>query len=1792
MASNQEFRNQNGRNTENDRMNPSDEKQQTVQQMNSKPPRLLSRIADTSEVSTILANGLYTGNNRTPDFTIAYQPTVDDLGLEPTERNIEFCKRQRWMVHLSVDEDGNFKAEGFQIKVTGDAKEFQRTYEDLLGHQIFSKGNIGTYSIGLNDTDTYNNVELDNRTGIALSKSVKEVDVSLSKDYFHQMKVEKLGMDKPTIHLEILNTSKNNGQYSREINGYITNVHGGPTQIETTTAEIFMYADRNSIGAIQGRLREEGKSVDYLSQQVGSISAFEATKAAIDVVRSANCDTSVFNAPSTKPIIVDGYLRPECSTATKAYQEAVNENIKAYKETKSLVIQHTVNQERYNPSDIISVKENVQSTCDRVHATDAYTEASNENVRKFTTVLAEERIKECDAKEIELTKSYSPTKELDRFIVQEIKAEQEGTIKYNASLQQFNKLELLPIQDSKNADRTISDRFAVLKELGFADPEKLPSMSKEEVLIQMENLQRTLIKVSPSDEASLSNEDNMKRAENISRTLACLHEIVESHPDNFKQEYKEIHLHGSHDRLPVSLGTVDAIETLQTGKSTIPQIKDITIDDLSSKEKCVALRAELQRVIDEKTHFIEHDNEGAISRRATHQAIMESIDVKSSFTDENGKFDISKITPESLKAFSEKTAEQFSPSEKITVDEVVRLRLCQEIISQQEHSMDYKLDSKFVDAMRDEATKSEVLKYMGEHHDEIRGVLLAAHESGLSREETLASIEKHLSLNCNVTAEDMNRIRDVNNDFFKQELFQEVMYNGAPEGTKFVSITSMLGVRTPAEIENLATSPEACAKAYAKMEEMAEYLEGVTTARNGTSKFIDQGQLSFVTHMRDNMAAHIAENNLEQAQSQKINYQYDAQIYLQVKYTQQEISTLERNETILSKDFKENSSDIYAVYQESHRLSESLEKLQSTQKDAQERVATLKSEKETIETKIEELTHRAESEDVSKELIDATRRLSDIERALPIQEGIVSQTSEEIQKTEEVIKLLDSKVNNKEFKYESETASQKEQLSIISEKEEMIQYIIDNYKERTKIETLIDSYQNSHKDSQLFNEDQTGFIEGIKAIDWSEYQKDSEGNAPKTYTPLSQLDMPLDSETCKSPIKLEIMSQIASEKNGDLALLMQPEIDEYIRQGDRTISQKIFTENMTQAYVNNPQVDISVFQEYQKTEMSRIATESAQELVSISTDKKGESTYSWNIENCTEREILKTVSTEELTAARAAELEKATAEIKSIIYGSENSQEPSMSQITEQLRTINPTAYGTQSIEDMIDTRATTSSTIYHLEQQLEDTRYQKFAFDISKMRELQDDLTTMYGVQSEIDSRRAQIEALQLEDDAKSSWARRLQGNNEREISAIQSEISGYEERLEKIAQKYEVETKDLEEHIKSEIKSLTDYESKLDSLVESYTSKINEKLSELNSSLERVEDSQKEQISDKIAALESLSQKPLSTWTKEDSELYTKEVDSRLSVKTEIVSDIQIAHDYHTYVLQAELLESLQKLESTREAYQFTAHEIQQNNYVLVGHEMDSRSVYSDYETRQALRTVLSGQELSDEEAVKLGDKYHKVETMHEIIKGEPVKEDSLKDMSTSELKVLVDFMKEKIDSHAELEKDTEKTIRFNAENGEEKQTLSAAIRLQQLHESYESVVNAYNESLSQNFAIHVSNAKAEAFEAEAREQLSDKMFGQSEQGVITTIPEPITPEPLSPAFHDYISQMEGTDIYKVVMQELAGEKANGYDRITDKTEDASTHLTPETEKDKTKDPKANENDEDYENEAPNAGPSPMSL
>lgn len=1792
MASNQEFRNQNGRNTENDRMNPSDEKQETVQQMNTKPHRFLSRIANTSEASAILSNSLYSGRSKTPDFTVAYQPTIDDLGLEPTERNIEFCKRQRWVVHLSVDKDGNYQAEGFQIKVTGDAEEFKKTYENLTGHPIFSGGNIGTYNIGINNNDTYNNVELDNRTGIAIRKGVEYANVTLSKGFLNQTKFERIDLEKPTVHLEILNDSKNNGAYSTTTHGYITNVHGGPVQIDTATSEIFMYADKGSIGAIQGRLKENGKSVENLGQQVGKISAYEATKTAIDIIRSANCDTSVFNAPNTEYEVRDGYSRPPRTIATEAFQEAVNNNIETYQKTRDYVREHTVNQERYNPSDIISVKENVQSTCDRVHATDAYTEASNENIRKFTTVLAEERIKECDAKEIELTKSYSPTKELDRFIVQEIKAEQEGVIKYNTALQQFNNLELLAIQDSNNKDRTITDRFAVLKELGFSDPEKLPSMSKEEALIQMENLQRTLIKVSPSDEASLSNEDNMKRAENISRTLTCLQEIVESHPDNFKQEYKEIHLHGSHDRLPVSQGTVDAIETLQTGKSTIPQIRDITIDDLSSKEKCVALRAELQRVIDEKTHFIEHDNEGAISRRATHQAIMESIDVKSSFTDENGKFDISKITPESLKAFSEKTAEQFSPSEKITVDEVVRLRLCQEIISQQEHSMDYKLDSKFVDAMRDEATKAEVLKYMGEHHDEIREVLFKAHKAELSREETLASIEKHLSLNCNVTAEDMNRIRDVNNDFFKQELFQEVMYNGAPEGAKFVSITSMLGVRTPAEIENLATSPEACAKAYAKMEEMAEHLEGVTTARNGTSKFINQGQLSFVTHMRDNMAAHIAENNLEQAQSQKINHEYDSQIYLQVKYTQQEISTLERNETILSKDFKENSTDIYAVYKESQKLSESLERLQETQKDAKERVDALKAERETIETKIEDLSHRVESEDVSKELIDATRRLSDIERALPIQEGIVSQTSEEIQKTQEVITVLDSKVNSEEFTYKAETSSQKEQLSIISEKEEMIQYIIDNYKEGTKIEKLIDSYQDSHKDSQLFKEDQASFIEGIKGIDWFEYQKDAEGAASKTYTPLSQLDMPLDSETCKSPIKLEIMSEMATEKNGDLARLIQPEIDEYIRQGDRTISQEIFTENMRQAYVNNPQVDISTFQEYQKTEMSRIATESAQELVSISTDKKGESTYSWNIENCTEREILKTVSTEELTVARAAELEKATAEIKNIIYGSENSQKPSMHQITEQLRTVNPTAYGTQSIEDMIDTRATTSSTIYHLEQQLEDTRYQKFAFDITKMRKLQDDLTTMYGTQSEIDSRRAQIEALQSEDDEKSSWARRLQGNHEREITAIQTEISGYEKILDDMAKEYGVETKNLEKHIKTEIEGLTDYETKLDSLVQDYTSKINKKLSELNGSLERAEDSQKEQISDKITALESLSQKPLSTWTKEDSELYTKEVDSRLSAKTGTVSDIQIAHDYHTYILQTELLESLQKLESTREAYQFTAHEIQQNNYVLVGHEMDSRSVYPDYETRQALRAVLSGQELSDEEAVKLGDKYHKVETMHEIIKGEPVKEDSLKDMSTSELKVLVDFMKEQIDSRAELEKDTEKTIRFNAKNGEGKQTLSAAIRLQQLHESYETVVNAYNESLSQNFAIHISNAKAEAFEAESREHLSDKMFGQSEQGVITTIPEPITPEPLSPAFHDYISQMEGTDIYKVVMQELAGEKANGYDRITDKTEDASTHLTPETEKDKTKDPKANENDEDYENEAPNAGPSPMSL
>ena len=1783
MASNQETRNQYGarpteqgtHSTEQDKLTPAEDKQATVAKMGQKAPQHYSAIANITEANMMLANSLYTGHSRTPDIVIAKQPSLDDLGLEATDRNIEFCKRQRWMYHFSADTDGTMKLEGFQIKVVGDAKEFQRTYEDLTGHPVFNGKEVGTYNIGIADNDSFNNVELDNRTGVAVRRSVEYSNVVLSKGFFNQTKFERIPTEKATIHLEMLQDSLDNGVSMPRVKGYLTNVHGGPVEIDARAAEIYMYGDKGNIGALQGRLREEGYQVDSLHQQVGKISAFEAVQAVNDVIKSANCDTSVFTSPGTTHIDKHGYLREDATIAGKALQDAANKNIEAYDAARELVRTHTVNNERYNPADIIEVKRNINSTCDRALATDKFKDASTENVRDFTTVLAEERIKECEAKDIQLAKSYSPTKKLDSFIANEVKAEQEAVVKYNTALKEFDKLELIPIADSKEKERQISDRHEILKELGFSDPDKISTMSRTEVMIQMDNLQKTLIKVSPSDEQSLGSEENMKKAENISRTLQCLQDIVDSHPENFRQDYKSIHIYGSHDKLPVSQGTVSAIETLQVGASTIPQIRDITVEDLASKEKCAALRADLQKVMDEKTHFVEHNSDGTMSRKATYQSIIESINVKEHFAGEDGKIDLSKITPESLREFSKEVSSEFSPNEMITVNEVVRLKLCQEVLSQQEHSMDYRLDRGMVDMMRDEATKAEVLKYMGEHHSEIKDVLLSSRQAGLSREDTLSAVEKHLSLNCNVTVEDMNRIRDSQNDFFKQELFQEVMVNGAPEGMKFASIKSMCGIK---DFEQDLQSPEKCQQIYRKLDETAEHLEGVTTSRSGTSRFINQGQLSFVEHMRDNMGTYIAENNLQQAESQKISYEYDSKAHIKVQYTQEELAILDKYSSSQVPEFKENMSDPYAVYLQAKHLQNVKELMIDP---TQEQIESLKAEKMRIEEQISELKQQPTTDEISAQLDSLKKELRETDFSISISENYMTKLEES--SGVKMLPILEDKINSQEFAYpkDAETSSQKEQVEIIAEKEALIQHIIDNYQEGVKIEKLIDEYYpDEKKGSIMFRTDQEAFFEKIQSIDWSEYQKDENGNAAKTYTPISQLDVPFDNETKTSPIKLEIMSRLAVEQNGELASLVQPEITEYVRQGDRSIAQEIFAENMRQAYISNPQVDISDFQEYQSLERTRVATDLSRDLVSISVNEE-KTEYSWNIENCTKREVLKEVSSEELKAARDAELEKATAEIRTIIYGTEKSDEPSISQISKELKTVNPTAYGTQSIETMIDTRATTASTIYHLEQQLEDTAQQKFTTDIERIRALEKDHATIEDINAEIDKIAEKIDGLEKEDNAKSSWARRLQGNNEREIESLQSEIDKLDKSLDEFAEKYHTTKDKLLTDIDTEIKAISDYETKLDTLTEKYTSKLDNVIFEREAALQRTEEELRQnppsngtEISPEVAKnvelqlaalqeLKDLQSKPFATWNEEDVSLYTRKVDKTLSTQEGIASDIELAKDYQTYILQGKLLDSLRDLESTRDAYGFTAHEIQSNNYVLVGHEMDARQVYPDYETKQALRTLISGQELSDEDKIKLDTKYHRVETMHSIIKGEPVKEDSLKDMSTGELRVLVDFMKDKIDSYAELEKDTEKTFRLNPENGNAKETLSAAIRLIEMHQTYETVVNAYNTSLSENIAIHTSSAKAEAFEAETRESISDRMYGASEVGTIATTPQPIVIEPLSPSFEAYVSQMEDSPEYKEVMQALNNERVTGYERTADKVESATSTLEPERER-----------------------------
>lgn len=1719
--------------------NESRDRNDAVKSAGNRPPKMFSRISSLTETTAFLDHEMVKPFGKQPDIIQRKALTPEDFGLDLTADAIAFAQAQSLLIKTSVDKNGEAHLDSFQYAVNGDVNEFNKKFEHIQGRNIFSDVD-GNKDLSIKDAENYNNNSF---VGLKLDYSSVQV-----KEGIFGLKYVKAPIEKPSLYLNMSDTYLQTDMSRVKGKSFLIGSSLGPSEISPNTAELFSYYDRSSIHDYAKMMGERGMQVETLRYQFSNLSAYEQGEIVRNLLRSTHIhDTNIFKNPEGTNVDDCGYIRDNCSLTQEQFRDLCDEAFKSYLDIKAKIASQGYNQTLPDYTNPMDVKRYITNITQQVLENQNYQDTMRDKINDFNLEAEKTRQTELEDKSRELAFSKDPMSHVMKvdcdIRLEECKAKQE----YLSAIKEFQSLELSPIIDKNNDKEQIYDKNEILRSLGFSAPEKISTLSRADLVNEIEHMKTTLITVQPSIENKeaqnngLRNNtesqdsqrlyiDSLNKTEDITKTIDILTRMVENHPDNIHLDRKNLYEYGSHDRLNVSQNTIDAIEHLKIGE-TVPAIKNITPEILESKEECEQAKLELQKQIDRDLQFIYHVGNNGIEQR-NFEKIASNIDLDKVFSVQKEYIDVltmatllevpienfdiedglkqkfdkldpefknnareyierqindatASIDPNEVDHFKKELAENIrmndtratkeiegnalaysitakdiaeashklladsSKEDQITMTSVLRSKVALEILDTQIHSRDYSFDSELYTKFTDEMNRSEIMKYVGTHNEELRNLIAESQRNGMSQDEILLSIEKQISLNANIPESEMIRIRTPEDDFLKSPIVQETIMYGVPENTTYKSIKEICGIQNA---EKALQDPERCKEIIKRLDSEISEMEKIkAVGNNGLSTFNEYGQLSTYKYVRDMVTEHIVSNNLSQLENSQITYEYDKDKAFYVLYTNEEFAKINENKSVLSEEFLSNMHDSKYLVAEINSLQEK----QLSKEERNELDSLIQHNKNDLE----ELLHTQEVyKQNGKELSEfETAKLENLRKEIETLETKV----DEANKVESILPILLEKEKESEIKMTPEIeARQQELLQKISEKEDLILYIRDNIEDST-IEKTIKQYRKEFPDSEIAKDKE--FIEsleraGINSID--------------EYTSIQRMGVSLEEATTNS-IKMSYLISEYERVNGDITQTMQDDLRKYILMADPQFENKVFQSNMIEAYTSNPGVDIKTFKEFQETELLRVQDEELKDLTIR--DKKGN--IEWNTDISTVPEITP-VGIKQLQEIRESQKEEFQEKMASIVGNN------SIEKIEENLSALKAYDFTDVSVQDMIRTKASTDEIIYKLDQHLENMHYTRLSEETKVIYDLRTDIDKVQRNIEEIQVLQTQKDELSQNSFEGASIVERFRNlrdnhliNCETQEREIDSKISRLNSEITSIAEKNGIENDSYEGTLKT-LQSIlvreSDFESKLQEINSKYSNSIESTLD-------------KDISEENARTLISLKEKSISTWSESDKENYLSIVYPRETERPIIIrlAEEELEHDFNRaraideYKLCTELKDKLVSLQEERAAISLTPYEVHETNYRVVGENVSFDAIDNDLLSKRNM-------------ALEAESNYHKLD---------------------------------------ELRFDVEKTLSSSANNGDFENTLKSSVLVKNAYEEYVSAVNEYNAALA-NSSEQSRTSQLLMTECAAREKVSNSVFDANASVEVEKLQE-MKIESSSEIINDFIKTHENSPEYRTLIE-----------------------------------------------------------
>jgi len=1749
-----------------------------------------SLTLDLGQAQYTAAQNLTYGISRKPDMLMISTLSPEAYGLKQNDETLEYAGRIKWMIQTSVDSDLNPHLENLQIGISGNREEFEKKFEHLKGKSILSPELMGSKSLEITDMDNYNNREL-YPGGMGLSYgsiSSVHIEKAIIGD-----KYVRTPSEKAMIVINSDDTNKETDMATTRGKGFLKNVSGGPYEISPQSLEVYRFYNAYNIQEFSAYMAENGQNLQYINSQFAKISAYEQEKVILLAAKQLYGDSAVLNNPGTQFVDKMGYLRDHHSDSFEELKQLADRMMQEYSISKELTIKNMDNYREPDPKIIADVKQSTIQITDQVIEGADFQRRIAPLMSEFRESFSNHKIEEL---ELALDKAGSSKALLApavEFDIKERLEKEKRNQEYIQTLATFHEAVWLYVKD-KN-DNNIDDRYEILKECGFSAPEKIDSLSLDDLNIQIENVTREACKIAPAS-ADMTrgieeNEAVANKAENIKQLLEILAKLQETHPENFAVDTKNLYEYGVHDRLTVDVQTMDSISKLKEGIN-IPALRNITYETLASKESCEAARDALQKYIDEELRVAYH-KDGRISKLETYQTLVESIDVQKYFkeyitVDESSKelkIDFSRITDEDIKKASSKLAADFEETDKsktIILETAIRAKLAVEILDQHSHSQDYAFNPELVRNIINEDNKTIVLKYAAEHLDEIQKIRNDARGAGLSTEETLDRIERHLAINCNIPPDEMHRLRQVTNesntlmqsDFLRSETFIKVSTDGVPPGTTFRTFSEVCGIKDLSQLENPADVKQFILRLD---DEIAEMKGLRPVGDKGATTFADDGRLSVFESIRNTMVQHAVGNNLEQLKAQTMEYEYNPQILQNIRYTREEQTVLANNHQISKSN---DLSTAYGVYLESQSLSE--------------RDKAIKSAIDLLEGKISE----------NKKLEVGTKDITIISDALKAgnlsPDSIKYQTPEEMREAiakfsevrvemSEAKSLLDSKLHPvvkdktaeggiRAIEYHP-TAEQKTAIGKVEEfmaqKEDFIKYAINFENKEANFSEIIKAYEKQNPESPIFKDPKfEAFLEKAEGISWREIH---------TYTSFTETNPSFTVEK-STPVLLSAATSAYEVQNPQVAMLFKDDMAEITRLADKSIQQDIFRENILQACRENPGVDIRRIDEFQEGLATKIKAEifsdmlytdengkshwrlaekvdfsaydkiSAEEILKVREEvkasaaeqikeilKDGEIKYSVDelktLKGCKELEHLfdkdsKITTTPEILKDHdgiTAELEKLkqienpsqdlTAAIG--ILESKNKLNYGFESSQQELQSVGTSKFGSMNLQEMMHSETSTAKTIFEMDKEITNIQYTKLVAQTVELAGMQKDLETLESKMKELKSLQEEKEAAASHSHEKASWKERWANyfNHGKENEDPQLKKNSPEQkRIDGEIAKVEGVIKDLKEKYGMQDRSNEEFATHLSNEI-----RIKEDFKLQIDKLEVKYSGAVESTVERIdSRLQELGSKSLEDWTKEDKAFFQK----WQTMDKEALADLA-SKPLATWTKDDRAL--------FVSAQEFDHPLIRKAFEKQLDQDVETARAYTECKALTSMKNALeSVQETRQEHGLT----HHEVTQVNHQSIGERVSANE----ANTELENLRNAAREAERAYTqltELRHHTETVLSTSGSEHERKVNLESIKLVTDAHASFASAATAYNEALIAHQQSLSTDGRAVSMElpvytAEAvkTEEFLNKLHGKG-AGTTFDREEPIIVPEIPEVFRNYVHNHEASHEYREVFK-----------------------------------------------------------